>query len=121
LPEGFTARLEQPLTLADSEPEPDVSVVRGQDSDFKAAHPTTAALVVEIAVSSADLDRELASLYAEAGVDEYWIVLGHERAVEVYRLPVNGSYQEKTVLGAGAALVCSSVEGVAVSLEELFA
>jgi Uma2 family endonuclease len=121
LPEGFTARLEQPLTLSDSEPEPDVSVVRGQDSDFKAAHPTTAALVVEIAVSSADLDRELASLYAEAGVDEYWIVLGHERAVEVYRLPVNGSYQEKTVLRAGAALVCSSVEGVAVSLEELFA
>ena len=64
LPAGFTARMEQPLTLADSEPEPDISVVRGQDSDFKRSHPMTASLVVEIAVSSPDLDRELAELNA---------------------------------------------------------
>jgi len=121
LPVGFTARLEQPLTLADSEPEPDVSVVRGQESDFKRAHPTTAALVVEIAVSSADLDRELASLYAEAGVEEYWILLGHEQAVEVYRLPINGVYREKTTVVAGSTIACASVPGVAVSLGDLFA
>jgi Uma2 family endonuclease len=121
LPAGLTARLEQPLTLADSEPEPDLSVVRGQDSDFKRAHPTTAALVVEIAVSSADLDRELAYLYAEAGVEEYWIILCHEQAAEVYHLPVNGVYQEKTTVAAGAALACASVPGVVVSLGELFA
>jgi Uma2 family endonuclease len=121
LPEGFTPRLEQPLTLADSEPEPDVSVARGQDSDFKRAHPTTAALVVEISVGSADLDRELAYLYAEAGVEEYWIVLGHEQATEVYRRPVNGEHQEKTMVGAGGTLACASVPGVVVSLDELFA
>src|SRR5216117_830170 len=41
---GFIVRHEAPLTLADSEPEPDVAVVRGAETDFAAAHPTTAEL-----------------------------------------------------------------------------
>ena len=51
-------------------------------------HPTTAELVVEVAVSSAVVDRENASLYADAGVPEYWIVLGELGQVEVCRQPV---------------------------------
>jgi Uma2 family endonuclease len=121
VPAGFTARLEQPLTLADSEPEPDVSIVRGQDSDFKSTHPTTAALAIEVAVSSAELDRAIASLYAEAGVEEYWIVLGHEQSVEVYRRPIQGAYQEMMQISLGMILKCSSVPGLAVLLDELFA
>src|SRR6266478_132941 len=46
-PKGYTVRKDEPLTLADSEPEPDISVVRGEESDFKQAHPATAELVVE--------------------------------------------------------------------------
>jgi len=49
-----------------------------------------AELVIEVAVSSPTLDRENASLYAEGGVKEYWIVLGPERRVEVYGLPDTG-------------------------------
>src|SRR5689334_1804477 len=79
LAQGYTVWKEEPLTLADSEPEPDISVTRGHESDFATAHPATAELAVEIAVSSAALDRENASLYAEAGVKEYWIVLGNEK------------------------------------------
>src|SRR6266511_3825783 len=75
LPDGLSVWKEEPLTLVDSEPEPDISVVRGEEADFRDAHPTTAELVVEIAVTSAALDRANVSLYAEAGVKEYWIVL----------------------------------------------
>jgi Uma2 family endonuclease len=120
LPGEFTARLEQPVTLHDSEPEPDISLVRGSDNDFTKAHPTSASLLVEVAVSSTELDRELAFLYAEAGVDEYWIVLGFERVVEVYRRPVDGVYQDKTTVGGGEALTCQSVPGVTIQLGELF-
>jgi len=120
VPGGYTARKEEPLTLRDSEPEPDISLMRGSDADFMRAHPSTASLVVEVAVSSAELDREIASLYAEAGVEEYWIVLGHERAVEVYRRPVDGAYQEKMMVTGGVTLSCSSVPGVAVALDTLF-
>jgi Uma2 family endonuclease len=121
VPPGYTAWKEEPLTLRDSEPEPDISVVRGTDDDYDDAHPATACLVVEVAVSSLGLDRELASLYAEAGVEEYWIVLVQERAVEVYRRPVNGRYQEKTTVAADAMLACASVPGVNISLGEVFA
>ena len=74
-------------------------MVRGKLQDFLSAHPRTAELVVEVAVSSVALDRENASLYAEAGVKEYWIVLGTERKVEVYRRPEGGRYVENKVIG----------------------
>ena len=120
LPEGYTARKEEPLTFVDSEPEPDISVLRGRDADFATGHPTSAELVVEIAVSSAALDRELASLYAEAGVKEYWIVLGSERCVEVYRLPKDGAYVEKKIVSSNENLVCASIPCVSIALGELF-
>ncbi|MCW5555997.1 MAG: Uma2 family endonuclease [Verrucomicrobiae bacterium] len=109
LPSGLVVRREDPLALADSEPEPDIAVVRGTEAEFFRSHPTTAELVVEVAVSSPALDRENASLYAEAGVKEYWIVLGTERRVEVYRRPENGRYQETRVFEARDTIECSSV------------
>src|SRR5438270_2006983 len=62
LPPGCSIWKEEPLTLADSEPEPDISVCLGAESDFSKAHPSTAELVVEVAISSAALDRANASL-----------------------------------------------------------
>src|SRR5256885_14807671 len=59
LPKGFVVRREDPITFADSEPEPDIAVVRGAEADFFQAHPTTAELVIEVAVSSPALDREI--------------------------------------------------------------
>jgi len=120
LPPGYTAWKEEPLTFMDSEPEPDVSVVRGEERDFTHAHPTTAELAVEVAVSSAELDREMASLYAEAGVKEYWIVLGKERKIEIYLQPENGRYQQKRVVGTDATLQCVSVPALKVRVADLF-
>ena len=114
-------RQEASMRLADSMPEPDVMIVRGIEADFDSQHPTTAALVVEVAVSSAALDQENASLYAEAGVAEYWIVLGAERKVGVYRRPVNGAYQPKRVYNEGDTLVCESVPDLQVRLGDWFA
>lgn len=121
LAQGYTVWKEEPLTCRDSEPEPDISVTRGGEQDFAAAHPTTAELVVEVAVSNPILDRENASLYAEAGVKEYWIILGHPRSVEMYRQPANGLYQEMFVLGEDEILECGSVPGVRIPVAELFA
>ena len=121
LPKGYSVWKEEPLTCVDSEPEPDISVTRGSESDFAVAHPSTAELVVEVAVSTPMLDRENASLYAEARVNEYWIVLGTERRVEVYRHPENGSYSEMRVLDPGDVLECASVPSVRIRVSDLFA
>src|SRR5437879_1753670 len=104
LPEHFILLRDDPLTLADSEPEPDIAIVRGGEHDFASRHPSTAVLVIEVAVTSAAEDRSLASLYAEAGVEEYWIVLPVERRVEVHRRPEAGAYLERTVVEGDATL-----------------
>jgi Uma2 family endonuclease len=120
LAKGLVVRREDPITLKDSEPEPDIAVVRGSETDFVKAHPTTAELVIEVAVSNPALDRESALLYAEARVTEYWIVLGRERRVEVYRQPANGKYQEMRVFGPDDVLECASVPSVRIRISELF-
>ena len=121
LPPGWILRREEPLTLRDSEPEPDVAIVRGTRREYLRAHPSSAALVVEVAVSSLAEDRELAALYAEAGVAEYWIVLPAAQGIEVYRQPENGRYREMRLYTGSDNLECASVPGVRVALGELFA
>lgn len=118
---GLVAFTESPLRLADSVPEPDAMLVRGEESDYDTKHPSTAELVVEVAVSSVALDRENASLYAEAKVPEYWIVLGTERQIEVYREPENGIYRQKRLYAVGEALECASVPGLQAVLADWFA
>lgn len=107
--DGLIAWQGPSLVLADSVPEPDVAIIRGKETDFRARHPTTAELVVEIAASDATLDRENASLCAEAGVPEYWIVLGEAEQIEVYRRLENGVYQEKRVYSCDETIPCASV------------
>ena len=121
LPEGLIVRKEEPLTLKDSEPEPDVSVVVGHEDDYARAQPTTASLVIEVAVSSVNLDRANAPLYAEANVQEYWIVLAREQRIEVYRQPTDGQYEQKLVFSRDQCLTCESVPSITVDLAMLFA
>ncbi len=93
LPPGWFVRQEQPLTLADSEPEPDVAVIRGVRRDFLTAHPESAELVVEVVVSSERIDRIKLGVYAEAGVRECWMVLAEERVIERHTEPQGAAYQ----------------------------
>lgn len=120
-PSSHIVRRDDPLTLADSEPEPDIAVVRGNRKDYASGHPTTADLVVEVAVTSLADDRDLAALYAEAGVKEYWIVIAMEKQIEVYRTPVAGVYQDKGLYKLGEIIDCASLPGVKLKLDELFA
>jgi Uma2 family endonuclease len=87
---GFHARVQQPLTLPDdSEPEPDIAIVPGDPRDYVASHPTTAPLVVEVSESTLRYDQNTkGSLYAAAGLQEYWIVNLVDRQLEVYRKPI---------------------------------
>jgi Uma2 family endonuclease len=87
--DGWDVSVQLPVALdAESEPEPDVSVVQGDPRDYRDAHPQRPALVVEVSLSRVAFDREhKGSLYARAGITDYWIVNIPERRVEVYREP----------------------------------
>ncbi|HEX4612985.1 MAG TPA: Uma2 family endonuclease [Urbifossiella sp.] len=85
----FTYRPQLPLDIGQaSDPEPDVAVVPGRPPRRPGPHPTTAALVVEVADSSLAYDTgDKGGLYAAGGVTDYWVVdLAHGRLV-VFRDP----------------------------------
>lgn len=86
---GWYVTVQLPVALDDeSEPEPDVAVVRGTARDYGDAHPSRPVLVVEVADSSRTLDRQhKASLYARAGVPDFWIVDIVDNVLEVHRRP----------------------------------
>jgi Uma2 family endonuclease len=100
---GWVVRGQMPVALDDeSEPEPDVAVVPGARRDYTAEHPARPVLVVEVAESSLAIDRGTkATLYARAGLADYWILNLVDRVLEVYRHPAPGvwRYREVTILG----------------------
>ena len=87
---GWHVRAQFPLALDDmSEPEPDAAVVPGDPRDYLHGHPSRPVLIVEVAESRLAFDRhEKASLYARAGIADYWVVNLVDRVLEVHRDPV---------------------------------
>jgi Uma2 family endonuclease len=89
----YLVRKEDPLTLSHSEPEPDISIIKGQLVNFKTTHPVYAELVIEVAVSSLEIDRVKTNIYALANIPEYWIVIPTQQQIEVYSRPQHGEYR----------------------------
>jgi Uma2 family endonuclease len=87
-------------------------VVSGDIDEYRLAHPARPVLAVEVAVSSLALDRShKASLYARAGVADYWIVNLVDRVLEVHRdpapdveAPYGWAYASIEILSGGAAI-----------------
>jgi Uma2 family endonuclease len=110
---GWVIRAQGPLALDDeSEPEPDVAVVPGSRRDYLHGHPALPVLAVEIAESSLSFDRrDKGSLYARAGLADYWIVNLVDRCLEVYcepaphpDAPYGWRYRAIRVLGPEASV-----------------
>ncbi|WP_224245887.1 Uma2 family endonuclease [Hyalangium gracile] len=118
-------RVQLPLSLGtDSEPEPDLAVVTREEEEHAQEHPSTALLVVEVAVDSLRVDRMLKGrLYARAGIPEYWVVDVAGRAVEVYIAPdtSQGRYLGIRTVAAGEPLGSPALPGLALQVAELFA
>jgi Uma2 family endonuclease len=99
LPPDWTWRQEQPLRIPEyDEPEPDIAIVRGANSDYKARapEPKDVTLLVEVADTTLSRDRgRKLSAYAAAGIPVYWIVNLVDRQVEVYSGPGPAGYQSR--------------------------
>lgn len=86
---------QQPVTMSDSETEPDILVVRGQAHQFFSRHPLASEvpLLIEVADSSLQNDQlQKKRIYARAGIPMYWIVNIPERLVEVYSQPSGNTF-----------------------------
>lgn len=117
----LVVRTQLPLALTETdEPEPDLCIAH-RPTDVFQPHPTSAALVVEVAVSSLDYDRNVKlALYARCLIAEYWIVDCHAQAIEVYSGPSNGTYASKRTVSRGGAVDSTVVAGLRVAVDEIF-
>jgi Uma2 family endonuclease len=116
-------RSQNPVVLADSEPEPDLSLVRFRPDYYASGKPTPAdtLLVIEVADTSLERDRdEKGPIYAENGIPEYWIVDLNSDTVLVHRGPrPDGAWGQVTTHSRGDTLTVAALPGVAVAVADL--
>jgi Uma2 family endonuclease len=124
----YFSRWQMPFAISDiSEPEPDVAIVLGAIRDYVDAHPTTAALIIEVADTSLTYDRETkGSLYAKAGIEDYWIVNLVARQVEVYRQPIVDEealygyrYADKVIYGERDTITPLAQPGATIAVSDI--
>ena len=109
LSEDYTLRVQDPIRLSpDSRPQPDLYIARGPEETYSTRLPRAdeLLLVVEVADSTLATDREVkGSLYAVAGVPEYWIVNVTDAQLERYTQPQpDGTYGVAEVLAQADTL-----------------
>lgn len=128
LPSGWLVRIQLPVSLDDeSEPEPDLVVVPGRPGDYRESHPNRPALTIEVAESSLAFDREQkGSLYARAGIRDYWIVNLADGVLEVYRDPepdasatYSWRYRSVTVLARPAIVMPLTIPASPIAVADL--
>ena len=110
------------LTALNSEPQPDVAILRRRLDFYASSHPEPdhTLLIVEVMDTSHDYDRRVKTpLYARAGIPEVWLVDLVTDTVEVLRRPSAEGYKEARTLGRNERLTIEAFPDVAFSLAEL--
>ncbi|OLP18497.1 hypothetical protein BST81_10480 [Leptolyngbya sp. 'hensonii'] len=117
-------RQQLPITIApNSEPEPDIAVVKIDSRRYRNRHPIPEDiyLVIEVADTTLNYDRKRkAKVYAEANIPEYWIVDVNQQQLLVFRVPQGDVYQVEQVLGVNDTIAPIAFPEVVIGLSSLF-
>ncbi|MBE9017939.1 hypothetical protein C7Y66_16965 [Chroococcidiopsis sp. CCALA 051] len=114
-------RFNGPITLADSEPEPDIAIVRLPESSYNDRHPAPEDIfwIIEVAKTSLKKDLDIkAAIYATAEIQEYWVLSLATRQIIVFRKPQNGKYLEANTIDKGI-ITPLAFSDVSVSVDRL--
>lgn len=117
------AAVQNPIYIDEyNAPEPDIALLKARD-DFYTSNlpmPQDVLLLIEVSDSTLEYDRGIKkTLYAEAGILEYWLVNLKENTVEVYTQPKNGSYRLSRILESGETIESTTVENLKLQIDEI--
>jgi Uma2 family endonuclease len=119
-----TIRVQLPITLRpNSEPEPDIAVVRIDAREYLNGHPTPDDIFLLIEVADATLRRDCqqkARAYAKAKIADYWVIDVNSRQVYVFREPGDETYQQEIILKEDATFSLLAFPDVEVQIAQLF-
>ena len=114
-------RFNGPITLENSEPEPDIAIVRLPESEYNNRHPQAEDIfwLIEVAKTSQKKDLELkTTIYATAHIQEYWVLDLSTKQITVFREPQNGQYMTQQIFSKGMISPVAFPE-IQVSIEQL--
>ncbi|MBD2269443.1 MULTISPECIES: Uma2 family endonuclease [Nostocales] len=128
LEEKATIRGQEPIIINDSEPEPDLVIVKNTPDDYFLNHPTPSDifLVIEVADSSLKYDQEVKlPLYAEAGISDYWIFNLIAYHLECYCQPYQDlqgkfGYRHKSIILPNESVKLPSFPELILDLTKVF-
>ena len=122
--QSFFVSTQDPIQLDDfSEPEPDLTIVRGKILDFIDRHPgpSDIVLVIEVADSTLKYDCEVKDkLYAKAGIEDYWVVDVKKRQLNIFRNPTPGGYTSHLILSQADSIAPLAFPDRNLSLTDIF-
>jgi len=105
-----------------NQPEPDIALLKPREDFYEENHPRPmdVLLLIEVSNSTVETDREIKrTLYAEAGIAEFWLVNLKENTVERYSSPKNGNYRLAEILESGETIKAGTVENLKLKIDEI--
>ena len=116
-------QVQMPIVVADdSEPEPDVSLIRINEAAVGKRHvvPPDVIAVIEVSDSSREVDLRLKGpMYAHAGIAEYWMVDLVDEVIRVSQDPHPGRYGITAVARRGDRIGFAAFPDETFSVEEI--
>ena len=111
----------KPITLKDSEPEPDIAIVQDLDEEYFEHHPYPENIFWVIEYGNASLTKDLevkSKIYAKAGIQEYWVVNLKRMELIVFRDPIEDEYRERRTFVQGEVRLLAFGE-IAIEVSQL--
>jgi len=115
--------VQDPIQIDDyNEPEPDIAILEPREDFYEKNHPLPqdVLLLIEVSDSTIEYDRGVKkTLYAEAGITEYWLVSLQANTIEVYSQPKNGNYRLARILESGETIEAVAVKNLKLQIDEI--
>ena len=101
---------------------PDLALLKPRPDFYTAAHPSPedVLLVVEVSDATVRYDSSVkASLYAEAGIPEYWLLDVNKDVLVVRVDPAAGEYRSVQILHRGEAVSPRKLPSTSFTIDEI--
>jgi Uma2 family endonuclease len=116
-------RTQNPIRLSnDSEPQPDIAILRRRDDFYATGHPQPADifLVIEVADTTIEFDREIKiPTYAQQGIPVVWLVDLNAEVVEVFQEPRDQGYRNKQRFQSGQTLTIPNFSEIQIGVDQI--
>jgi len=116
-------QIQNPVVVSDhSEPEPDVALLKMNEAAWGERHvyPADIIALIEVADTSraANLRVKL-SLYAEAGIAEFWVVDLVDRVIRIHRTPTPHGYRTTLLARSGERVELAAFPGESLAVDDV--